>query len=134
MKRREKPRNKKPRFAHDENLEFKLLYKESNRFALFKSFIKIAGKRAILDPEVISICNKNDYHIITHNTNDFQHPVPKIKVGIVCIGSRIDKNWVKLFNKFLNKYPRHEDIYYKNVLISNRITIKDRKTGKNTIL
>lgn len=130
MRRKKQSQSKKPIFAHDENLEFTLLRKRSNKYAMFIPLIKIAHKRGLKDPKVIELCNKKNVHILTHNTTDFQHPGDKVSIGIVCVGARIDEKWVKLFNKLLNKFPSHQDLFNLNILINDRLLIRDRKTKK----
>jgi uncharacterized protein with PIN domain len=86
------------------------------------------------DPEVITVCNKRDYHVLTHDTVGFRGLTPKIKIGIIFIGSRDPDRWLPKFVKLLNKLPRHRDLYYKTIHISNSINIMDRKTGEVKIL
>ena len=132
-KKIQKPRSK-PFFCHDENLEFYSLRKSCAGRALFQSFVKLMKKQGTKDPKAISECNKNDKHIITHNTKDFQNPISKIKIGIVCIGLKSESNWPPKFLKLLKHYPKHENYYYKNMLIDNSITIKDRRTKEVNII
>ena len=75
----------KPCFSHDENLEFLQLRKKCSKFARFESVVTIMKKQGARDPEIIKECNKKDYHVITHNTQDFQDVNKKIKIGIICV-------------------------------------------------
>jgi hypothetical protein len=119
----------RPCFSHDENLEFLQLRKKCNKFARFESIVMIMKKQGAKDPEIIKECNKKDYHVITHNTQDFQNISKKTKIGIICVGLKKESDWIPKMNKLLNKLSKHKDYYYKNILISNNITIKNRLTG-----
>ena len=125
MKEKKRTRNK-PYFAHDENLEFISLKKECSRIALFISFVKLMKKAGVKDPIAIAMCDKNDYHIITHNNRDFMYPKTNVKVGIICVGLRNEDEWIPRFKKLLKTFKKHEDFYYKSILIDNGITIIDR--------
>lgn len=133
MKEKKKPRNK-PHFAHDENLEFISLKKECSRIALFISFVKLMKKAGAKDPVVIRACNKNDYHIITHNTRDFMYPKTQVKVGIICVGLRNDDEWIPKFKKLLKTLRKYEDFYNKSILIDNGITIIDRVSKDTKVI
>lgn len=124
----------KPHFCHDENLEFLQLKKRCNQWASFKSVISIMGKQGAKDPEIIKNCNKEDYHIITHNTGDFRKTYPNISIGILCIGAKDEENWINKFIKLIKKLPKHKHFFNKTILISNTITIKDRSTGETEVL
>lgn len=129
MKKKHSELRNKPCFSHDENLEFLQLRKKCNKFARFESVVKIMKKQGAKDPEIIKECNKKNYHVITHNTLDFQKISKKIKIGIICIGLKLEDNWLPKMNKLLNKLSKHKDYYYKNILISNNITVRNRLTG-----
>lgn len=133
MEKKPKKLRKKPHFCHDENLEFFSLKKSSSKLALFHNILKLT-KAGTLDPEVIRICDKNDYHIITHNTKDFKAPSSKIKIGIICIGLKRELEWIPKFIKLLKYFPKHKDYYNKNILIDNKVTIKSRQTNETELL
>lgn len=126
-KKPQKPRDK-PFFCHDENLEFYSLRKQCSREGRFKSIVKIVKRQGATDSEVIALCDKKDLHIITHNTKHFQRPKTGIKIGIICIGLKAEYYWIPKFIKLLKNFPKHKDYYHKIVLISDTITIKNRKT------
>jgi len=127
MRNKEKSRDK-PYFAHDENLEFLQLRKKCNKLALFTSFVRVMKKQGVFDAIAIRECNKRDFHIITHNTEDFRKPSAKIKIGIICIGLKNEDIWIPKIIKLFRRYPKHKDYYNKNIFISNGITIEDRKS------
>src|SRR3989344_2955182 len=126
-KKPQKPRIK-PCFCHDENLEFLQLRKQCNQSASFKSVIRVMGKQGARDEEIIEKCNKENYHIITHNTIDFRKVSDKIKIGILCIGSKSEEDWIPKFKKLMKNMPKHSNYKNKTILISNSITMKDRLT------
>lgn len=134
MKKKSPKSRIKPYFCHDENLEFLQLRKHCNQLALFKSVIKIMGRQGARDPEIIEKCNKDDYHIITHNTSDFMGVSSKIKIGIVCIGTRSEEDWISKFSKLVKNMSKHKNFYYKDILISNITTIRDRSTGETKVI
>jgi hypothetical protein len=92
-------------------------------------------KQGAKDPEIIKECNKRKLHIITHNTNDFISPDPKIKIGIICVGYQSEEIWIPKFSKLFSKYAKHDDFYNKTIVINNNgIVIINRKTGDTELL
>ena len=135
MKKKKTILRNKPFFSHDENLEFLKLKKDCNQFARFESVVKIMKRQGATDPKIVKECNNKDYHVITHNTTDFQRINKKIKIGVVCIGLRNEDDWIGRMKKLLRKLSKHKDYYYKNILINNDITIYNRLTKEvNKIL
>ncbi len=100
-KKRSKPRLK-PWFCYDVNLEFHPLIKECNRFAKFISSIRVTGNPEAKDPFILNECNKQNLHIITHNTKDFKYPQKNIKIGIICVGLKNEEDYVPKFTKLFN--------------------------------
>lgn len=134
MKRpQEKPRDK-PHFCHDENLEFARLVKECNQGAIFISAIKLMRVAGAKDPQIIRECNKQDIHIITKNTDHFRNPPENIKIGIICIGKKLDKEFIKKVNSLFSKHRKHAFYYQKTFLIDDHITMFSRLKKTHTIL
>ncbi len=129
----QKPRSK-PFFCHDENLEFFSIRKDCSKDARFISAVRVMKKQGAKDLEIMNICNKKDYHILTHNTSDFQNPKKDIKIGVTCIGLKAEYYWIPKFKRILKFFPQHKDYYYKNILIAEVITVKNRKTGEVRVL
>lgn len=129
----QKPRNK-PFICFDENLEFYQMVKQCSKFATFQSFVNLMRKQGSKDLEVIKKCNQAKKHIITHNTKDFQNPSENILIGIICIGLKKEDSWIPKFERLLRHFPKHNDYFYKTILIGNFIQIKDRKTGDIKVL
>lgn len=124
-----KPR-KKPLFCFDINIEFLELKKNSNKHARFIPTTQLKGN-VIRDQDIILQANKENVHLITHNTDDFRQPYQKIKIGIICVGLKDEDVWISKINKLFSKFPNHSNYYWKTILISNSsIQIKDRKTGE----
>lgn len=92
------------------------------------------GKQGTKDPAIINTCHKKDYHILTHNTSDFQHPKKNIKIGIICIGLKAEYYWIPKFKRLLKSFTQHKDYYHKNILIAEVITVKNRRTGEVRVL
>lgn len=129
-KKPQKPRSK-PFFCFDVNLEFQRLKKECNDVALFVCSVTLLKSQEAKDLEIISYCNKHDYHIITHNTVDFIHPPENIRIGILCINIKDPTHWLPKFRKVLKAYPKHEDLYYKSVAIGETTRVTDRRKDGN---
>lgn len=129
----QKPRSK-PFFCHDENLEFFSLRKDCSKDARFISAVRVMKKQGAKDPEVIDTCDKKDYHILTHNTSDFQNPKKDIRIGIICVGLKAEYYWIPKFKRILKSLPQHNDYFHKNILIAEIITVKDRRTNEIRII
>lgn len=134
MKRKPQRERNKPFFCHDQNLEFVRLKKECNRYARFISLAKAMGRTDAKDHEIITYCNNQNYHIITHNTEDFIKVGEKLHIGIICIGLKDDKVFTSKFTKMLRSFPRHQNYYNRTILIENNIVIVNRKTKEKKIL
>lgn len=123
--RKEKPLNK-PRFATDINIGFDILRKTYGGFATFTPIIKLTKKQDASDDEIITICNKLNYHIITHNTKDFENAPVRfswLKIGIVCINLK-EENYIDKFGSLLRKLRRHDNFLNKLVTLGNKREIK----------
>lgn len=132
-KKRSGPRNK-PWFCYDVNQEFHILIKQCNRYAKFISSVKVTGNPAAKDSFILKECNKQDLHIITHNTKHFKFPPKNIKVGIICVGLKNEDDYVPKFTKLFSKLGKHNNYYYKTINIGDSITVKDRKTCELSVL
>ena len=113
----------KPRFAVDINVSCNTLGKIFGGFATFTSTAKLTKKQDAADPEIIQICQSKNYHIITHNTDDFiDAPVKfsNLKIGIVCINLD-EKHYLSKFGSLLRKFPKHDNYYNKIFQIGNEI-------------
>lgn len=122
--RKAKPLNK-PRFVTDINVGFDILRKTYGRFATFTPIIKLTKLQDASDDEIIAICNKMNYNIITHNTKDFESaPVrfPWLKIGIVCVNLK-EEHYVDKFGSLLRDFRRHDNFLKKLVTIGNKIVI-----------
>ena len=130
---RKPQRNKvKPHFCCDHNLQFSTLNKECNRFGIYKTSKSLLHKENATDPEIIEYCIKNDYHIITHNKDNFKNYSRKTKVGIIYIGSQDPKYWLNKFIGFMKTHPDHEDIYYLIVsILGGELSVLDRRSIRN---
>ena len=80
-KERRKLRNK-PYFCYDVNQEFHTLLKECNKYALFISSVQVTKNPEALDQRILRMCNKLDYHVVTHNKGDFV-PTKITKIGLI---------------------------------------------------
>ena len=124
--RKAKPLNK-PRFATDINVGFDILRKTYGGFATFTPVIKLTKLQDASDDEIIAICNKRNYHIITHNRKDFENAparFPWLKIGIVCINLK-EENYVDKFGSLLRDLRRHDNFLKKLVTIGKRRVIKN---------
>lgn len=122
--KKENPLNK-PRFVTDINIGFDKLRKLYGGFATFTPIAKITKKQNASDDDIVEACKKNNYHIITHNTKDFEDAPLKfagLKVGIICINLD-EKNYLSKFDALLRKLPRHDHYYHKLIKIGNEMKI-----------
>ncbi len=134
MRKKRSRKRDKPHFAHDENLEFLELKKYCSHQALFTSVIRIMGGRGAKDPNIIEICEKEDFHAVTHNTRDFERVRESFMLGVVCVGL-VDKDiWIPKFSRMLRKLRRHDQYSFKNIYIRDIITVLDRKTEEVRII
>ncbi len=134
MRRLQKEPRDKPFFCHDENLEFAALIKECNQGAMFISAIKLMKRAGAKDPQIISECDNQDIHILTKNTRHFRNPPENIKIGIICIGKKLDKEFIKKLKSLFLKHRKHSFYYQKIFLIDDHVTMFDRVANTRTIL
>lgn len=134
MKENRPIRRVKPYFCYDENLEFLQLKRRCGGYGLFISVITVMEKQGAKDADIIELCNRKNYHIVTHNTIDFKKVPDKIKIGIICVGSKNEEEWIPKFEKMMRKMAKHNNYTNKSILISNIITIEDRVSGETMIL
>lgn len=116
----------KPRFAVDINVSFSILGQTFGGFAMFVSTAKLTKNQSALDEDIIQICNKKNYHIITHNTKDFiDAPLrfKDLKIGIICINLD-EKHYLSKFGSVLRKFPKHDNYYNKIFQIGNEVGSK----------
>ena len=89
MEKASKRRINRPRFAVDINTSYKILKKTLGGWAIFKSIKELTGDPETKDPDILTICNKENYHVITSNTAHFKKYVRdkknKIEIGVICI-------------------------------------------------
>lgn len=123
----------KPRFAVDINVSFTILGQTFGGFATFISTAKLTKNQSTLDEDIIQICNKKNYHIITHNTKDFiDAPLrfKNLKVGIICINLD-EKHYLSKFGRVLRKLPKHGNYYNKILQIGNEVSSKSYTKIRN---
>lgn len=116
---RKKPQKEinKPRFCCDNNLSFRLLNKHCNRFGTYHSTNTLIKKPNPTDPEVIKFCDKNNYHIITHDKRNFKDYEENTRVGIFYIGSVDPQYWLDDFIRYMKYNPKHKDSCNKTINI-----------------
>lgn len=122
--KKENPLNK-PRFVTDINIGFDKLWKLYGGFATFTPIAKLTKKQNALDVDIVEICNKKNYHIITHNTKDFEDAPLKLvnlKTGIICINLD-EKHYLSKFGALLRKFPKHGNYYNKLIQVGNETKI-----------
>lgn len=125
MKKIPKKDLNKPRFAVDINTSFNTLNKNFGGFATFTSTARITKSQITKDPDIIKKCNQKNYHIITHNTEDFIEALRKlldINIGIICINLD-EKHYLSKFGALLRKLPKHENYYNKLIQVGNETKI-----------
>lgn len=127
MKRKKQKPRSKPHFCHDINIEFRKLKKECNRLAHFDSVVTLLKDSTVKDSEIISYCNKFDYHIITHNTPDFLKVPASVRIGIFCVGLADPKKWIPKFIRLMKIHPKHSDLYGKTFVIGESVVSVDRE-------
>ena len=124
----------RPRFAVDINTGFKQLKKKYGGYAQFVSTGKLTGSQETPDLDVIRICNKKNYHVITHNTKDFEDApieIDDLKIGIICIN--LEENFVDKIGQLLRTHKKHENFQNKLIIVGNETQVlnyRDLRTKK----
>lgn len=124
--RPQKPLNK-PRFATDINIGFDNLRKNYGGFATFTPIIKLTKKQDASDETIIELCNKKNYHIITHNTKHFETAPQKfswLKIGIICVNLK-EENYIDKFGSVLRGLKKHNNFFNKLIIVGNSVVIKN---------
>lgn len=130
MKNEHQQNRSKSCFCYDINVQFHQLRKECNRFGIFYSSASLLKNRRASDYEIIKYCEKNNFHVITHNKVNFKNYRGNMKLGIVYIGIMDPKFWISRFNAFLKTHPHHENLNFLTISIGNKCEILDRRTNK----
>lgn len=115
----------KPRFVVDVNTSLGVLKTRYGGFATFISSAHLVKSFAAKDPEIIKKANEKDYHIITHNTKDFEEAPQKsakLKVGIICVNLK-EGNYIDKFGSVLRKLKKHNSFYNKLIILGNEVKI-----------
>lgn len=133
MEKEQKKQGDKPRICYDVNMQFGILNRECNKFALFYSSVQLLHNQEAKDSEIISFCEKNNYHIITHNKNNFKNLKGK-KLGIIYTGNQNPKFWINKLKSFMKKHISHRSYFYLTIsIVGNNIEIQDRRKDSSTI-
>ncbi len=124
MKPRPQKKLNKPRFVVDINVSYIILKKRYGGYARFISSANLLKKQNASDDEIIKVANDKNYHIITHNTIDFEN-APKrfnwLKVGVICVNLK-EENYLDKFGRLLRTNSKHENYYNKLFILGNLTT------------